>query len=336
MTQRDSQITSRSPRTSLYKEAVGVSIVLRFLLVIVGAIRLWPIEGSEAAAAWVLGGVALYGLLLAGLQRSNNHPALVLVVLVDLAATIGLLWILSPPMARAIPVFAYLGLVLTLGYGWPGAAVSLAGYLLGESVALLSSDFLQLDAWSSVLRVGSMIVGAIVLGLFVEQHESLRTRVARVALTKRALGVFDLQNFAKALDFLHKLAVRGKWNYSVMVLDVAKAGDHSGGRRRPLSDDEERLLEAVGDEARSALRSTDLIGRVGEDVFGIALPETDLSGAKLVAHRLRERLREIDSELEVTVGFAGINPTRTDAAEDCLHSAFADLRRAKQGDAASA
>lgn len=325
------QFPARPPRSSLYEEALGLSLALRWLLVFGTVIWLYPFEAMGVVVLWILAAVALYGSILTALHVFGRHPPLALAALLDLAAIIALIAMLSPRMSLTVPAFAALVLAMGLAFSLPGVVVSLVGYGAGEVVSLLVNDAVPFDAAGLTLRAGSLALGAIVLAALVERHESLRARLARVALKERYLGVFDLQNFARALEYLHKLAVRGKWHYSIMVLDVAGQRVKASGHGRGATGADDTLFDLVGNEARSALRSTDLIGRVGEAMFAIALPETGVEGAEHVADRLRERLKEFNSDIEVTVGLAGIRPTPMDSSEDCLHSAFAAMREAKSG-----
>ena len=318
---------SRPPRSSLYDDVLSLTIGLRWLLFLGVVIWLYPFEGVDALALWVLGGIAVYSTLLTVLRPLDRHPMLALTLTLDLTAIILLVALLAPSMNLALPAFAALTLVLSLAYGWMGVVAAVVAFTAGETVPAFSAGSPELDLMNLALRADSLLVGGIVLGALVERHESMRARLARVALKERYLGVFDLQNFAKALEYLHKLAVRGKWHYSVMVLDVG------GGKAKVTgkggNDRDDTLFDLVGSEARSSLRSTDLIGRVGEAMFAIALPETSVAGAENVARRLRDRLKEFDSGLEVSVGTAELRPKPTDSSEDCLHSAFAAMRDSK-------
>ncbi|HSG81720.1 MAG TPA: diguanylate cyclase, partial [Gemmatimonadota bacterium] len=159
-----------------------------------------------------------------------------------------------------------------------------------------------------------------------ERHETLRVRLERVVVDQPRLRVRDLQEFTSALEFLHKLAIRGKWPYSVMVIDIERPGAPASYREDGI---DERLLQQLASEARAALRSTDIVGRVGADVFAIAMPDTPQRGAIRVARRIEERLRQRAAELEFFVGLAEIRPSRKNAYDECLHSAFASVRESK-------
>ncbi|MBI5071165.1 MAG: GGDEF domain-containing protein [Deltaproteobacteria bacterium] len=53
-----------------------------------------------------------------------------------------------------------------------------------------------------------------------------------------------------------------------------------------------RLLRAVGDTLRTAVRGSDFAARVGGDEFALLLPDTDAETCRAVVERLRVRLRE--------------------------------------------
>jgi diguanylate cyclase len=104
----------------------------------------------------------------------------------------------------------------------------------------------------------------------------------------------------------------------------------------------DRYGHAGGDEAlkliaaaiRSAVRPTDLVGRVGGEEFAVLLPHADASVARQVAERIRQavgaivfRPNEISSPLSVSLGatvFAGPAPF-----EDIFKAADRLLYRAK-------
>ncbi len=58
------------------------------------------------------------------------------------------------------------------------------------------------------------------------------------------------------------------------------------------------LLRAVAQALKTALRSTDTIGRYGGEEFLIVLPETDLEGARQVADKLRRAVAAVEVEAD--------------------------------------
>jgi diguanylate cyclase (GGDEF)-like protein len=328
MTLAPKSLPTRPSRTSLYREATALAIALRWALLGAAAILLYPDYGFSVSAVWLLGGLALYNGLLTLLFWSRNHPPLAYVCVLDLAAITALLILHGGPHGDFVYLYTVLIVVLALAYEWNGVALGLVAYVIGEYTVSMISTSGATGALGTGMRVGAIALAAIVIGRLVERHEALRLRLSRAAVTDDEGGVYDLQAFAKALENLHKLAIRGSWPYSVLVIDITKPGS-AGGYRQPRIEDE--TLNGLAAETRSELRSTDLVGRVGADVFGVALPDTGQAGAENVAQRVEQRLRELAADLDIAVGLASIEPTRQDNYDKCLHAAFAAAREAKAG-----
>ena len=326
MTERKSRLTARPARTSLYREATWLALALRWVFLAGGAIWLYPDYGFRAVAVWILVGVGLYNVIFTALRWSKLHPPLWVAGLFDLAAVTALVIVRGVSTTQVIFVYAFLILILALAYGWKGAAFSLTGYLLGEYVVLLAGTAGWPGDWSMTVRIGSIALGAAILGTLVERYEKLQLRLARVAVDHPKAGVHDLQEFTNALEYLHKLAVRGKWPYSIMVIDIAQPGVQPSYRDAGI---DEALLRQLACEARTALRSTDIVGRLGADVFAIALPDTPRPGAEHVACRVEAHLREMESRLDYVVGLAELLPSRKNTYDECLHAAFASVRQVK-------
>jgi GGDEF domain-containing protein len=299
---------------------------VRWACLAVGAV--WLVRGTGVATSlslWILGSAAVYSAALTALQRAARHPPLAVVWSLDVTILTCLLILREAAAGNAAFVYAFLVLVLTLAYGWRGAALGLAGYALSEGVLLLPGAGPPVT-WGLAVRAGSIGAGALVFGALVERHEALR-RLAHAATDPPCAAVHDLHSFTGALEFLHKLAVRGRWPYSVLVVDIARPGIESSYKNPGI---DEGVLEQLALEARAALRSTDIVGRVGADVFAVALPDTPRSGAELVARRVGERLQGLAPQLRVVVGCADLTPGRRASYDDCLHAAFADVRQVKK------
>jgi len=100
------------------------------------------------------------------------------------------------------------------------------------------------------------------------------------------------------------------------------------------------VLQRLSDVLRDALRTVDIIGRIGGEEFAILLPETDLQQATEVAERLREKIAAADVVLEaglplhftVSIGVTALNNKDTNLdillnqADKALYQAKADGR----------
>jgi len=65
------------------------------------------------------------------------------------------------------------------------------------------------------------------------------------------------------------------------------------------------VLQTVAQHARSVLRSVDVFARFGGDEFVALLPETDLAGAEVIAHRLSEEI----AAASIHTSFGSLNVT---------------------------
>ncbi|WP_085484788.1 sensor domain-containing diguanylate cyclase [Paraburkholderia susongensis] len=98
----------------------------------------------------------------------------------------------------------------------------------------------------------------------------------------------------------------------------------------------DRALEHFVDTCRAELRSSDAIGRLGGEEFGLLLPATNLAGGREVVERLRLRLKaEPSPKLPATVGLSvsiGITElSHDDLPERIMSRADTALYAAKTG-----
>jgi diguanylate cyclase (GGDEF)-like protein len=118
------------------------------------------------------------------------------------------------------------------------------------------------------------------------------------------------------------------------------------------------LLREVARRIKASLRVTDIIGRCKEDKLGILLPETDLMGAKLVANKICQLIKEhpfslpasaetpaaentsradkSPLKLDIVVGLSAYPDKRVANYEELIEAARRSLALAKERDNQSA
>jgi diguanylate cyclase (GGDEF)-like protein len=97
-----------------------------------------------------------------------------------------------------------------------------------------------------------------------------------------------------------------------------------------------RALAELAQVFRKIVRETDIIGRYGGDEFVVILPETPLSGAMVIAERIRKKVEDYDFvaqnvNIRMTISLGVANcPKHTLTAEGLIKKADAAMYRAKE------
>ncbi|MDP3481225.1 MAG: diguanylate cyclase [Desulfoprunum sp.] len=149
-------------------------------------------------------------------------------------------------------------------------------------------------------------------------------------------GLFNRRHFDDIFLAEWKSAVRRKKPMSVIIIDIDnfKAYNDSYGH---IAGD--ICLQQVAKGLLSALhRPIDLVCRYGGEEFTVILPDTDVTGAELVANRMRERIKglQIQHSSSSTGGYvtisSGISTMSPEHGQSCtvlLDAADKALYRAK-------
>lgn len=161
----------------------------------------------------------------------------------------------------------------------------------------------------------------------ISERKRLERELQRQASTDGLTGVLNRRAFTAECERLMAVALRHRRPLSLMVIDAdhfKRVNDMFG---HPTGD---AVLKALALTLGQALRTSDVLGRLGGEEFGILLPETDAAGAREVGERLLQAVRErrIEHEghaLHVTVS---IGVTVLGTGEDSFESAFLRADRA--------
>ncbi len=134
------------------------------------------------------------------------------------------------------------------------------------------------------VMVASVLAGLVALGLD-------RVELYQMAMTDALTGVCARRRFQKRLDDELRRSARFGRPVSLVLLDI----DHFKGINDTYGHQVgDAVLKEVSRVLQENLREKiDLVGRLGGDEFGLLLPETDARGARVVAERLLERVRQV-------------------------------------------
>jgi len=197
-----------------------------------------------------------------------------------------------------------------------------AGALTAMSVALsiiLTNMFMEI--FSAGINVQGLAVsilmplglgGPMVLFLMLK-HEQLRhanQQLERLATTDWLTSCLNRGAFTGAVTrhLARRHVPAGLDSGALLIVD---ADDFKSVNDRFGHDSGDEALRQIADAIREALRSTDLVGRLGGEEFGIFLAGTDLAAADHVAERVRRavssirfRPNDVDCPLSVSIGGA--------------------------------
>jgi diguanylate cyclase (GGDEF)-like protein len=109
----------------------------------------------------------------------------------------------------------------------------------------------------------------------------------RMAVSDAVTGALTRRAFLKEAQEAFDLGRRYERPFSCIVLDVDRYRPSNDGRAVAVP---EPALRLIATTCRGAIRAVDIFGRLSGGRFAIALPETDLARARLVAQRLRRAI----------------------------------------------
>ena len=125
------------------------------------------------------------------------------------------------------------------------------------------------------------------LAIDITRYKLLEEKLQKIAITDELTGIWNRRYFLQQGKQQFQFSHRYKIPFSLLILDI----DH-------FKNINDRYGHLVGDKVMKQtvttilknLREADILCRIGGDEFGLLLPHTDLSGALLIAERLRSSI----------------------------------------------
>ena len=187
------------------------------------------------------------------------------------------------------------------------------------------------------LSISPILLGALPCAVGILRDDTVRRNFEaeqiRKAQTDSLTGALNRRAFMESVEAEAKRAQRYNTTACLMVLDLDYFKSINDRYGHAAGDN---VLIAFHNVASACIRSTDSLGRLGGEEFGILLPETELEGACQLAERLRHHVEGLSNphemeEIRFTVsgGIVQWVPAQESAA-DALKRADAALYEAKR------
>ncbi|HEX5793790.1 MAG TPA: diguanylate cyclase [Rheinheimera sp.] len=168
---------------------------------------------------------------------------------------------------------------------------------------------------------------------YVYQHQ-LQQSMVQLELANRTdglTGVYNRRYWQQQLGYEIQRAMRYQHPLALLLFDLDKfkqLNDHYGHQGG------DAVLIELSAMIASLLRDTDILGRYGGEEFGVVLPETDLTGALLVANRICKAVAEHQmlfngQSINVTVS-VGVCSYAAQTADELIQQADIALYNAKR------
>lgn len=189
------------------------------------------------------------------------------------------------------------------------AAVGSVGTMMAAQAATASPDQVTLQVLYFQLYLAVLFLSALPIGSAMARraqlsHEleeakkdadSVAREMAMLAAVDDLTGLLTRRQFLKELDRAAESAQRAQQPLTLAMIDI----DHF----KPINDQfghavGDQVLMVIGGACRAAVRSTDVIGRLGGEEFAMLMPLTD----QQTAYRIVDRLREAVAGISIPVG----------------------------------
>lgn len=169
-----------------------------------------------------------------------------------------------------------------------------------------------------------------------ERRDADLLRLDRLANTDSLTGLANRRRFTAHLESEWRRAYREGIDIALILIDVDLFKPYNDLYGHPMGDRALQQIAAIVEA--SALRTADLACRIGGEEFAVILPLTFQSGARAVAERIRDGIRDIhlihekspSGVLSVSIGIDCVRPDQEAGSQSLIERADKALYRAKQ------
>jgi diguanylate cyclase (GGDEF)-like protein len=230
---------------------------------------LLPPNGLGAAKFVVEGSVAItFATLLVLLTGGDQSPFFFTFPLIVGGAAL----VVSPRVTFALAAVASLGYLLAVAV--PGSRP-----ITSSTVAIVG------------INLTALVLLAYVAMVIAREQRAARDAAIRLSTVDSLTGLFNRSYFFAAIDREIARSARSNRGFCLLMMDLDELKSINDKYGHYFGD---RVLHGVGEVVRNGVRKIDTASRYGGDEFVALLPETDPTGAYVLAEKVRIGVTELD------------------------------------------
>ncbi|MGB3211810.1 MAG: GGDEF domain-containing protein [Desulforhopalus sp.] len=154
----------------------------------------------------------------------------------------------------------------------------------------------------------------------INNRERLEKELRRLASTDPLTGAANRRHFMEMVGREFDRFRRHRHGMALAMMDIDHFKMVNDTHGHPVGDE---VLQLLVKKSHTFLRTSDLIGRLGGEEFGVLLVETNLEGANLVAERLCRKISKVrlsvdGGEVAITVSIGIANVSEDDESLESI------------------
>jgi diguanylate cyclase (GGDEF)-like protein len=270
---------------------------------IVAVTGLWP--SSQPTIFALLAAAGLFVLVVHDLLPSDSLGTAKFIVEGSVAITFATLLVLltggsSSPFFFIFPlIVGGAALVVSPRITFGLALIASLGYVL--AVAAPGSGAISPNTVATVgINLTALILLAYVAMVIAREQRRARDAAIRLSTIDSLTGLFNRSFFFAAVDREIARSARSNRGFCLLMMDLDELKTINDKHGHYFGD---RVLRGVGEVIRSRVRRIDTAARYGGDEFVVLLPETDPTGAYVLAEKVRLGVNEIDLPAATAAAF---------------------------------
>lgn len=239
----------------------------------------------------------------------------------------------SSPFAFTLYLIAVAVALATAEWAAAAGALLASGVLVGViAIDPAPGRFEGTNLVQIALSVGAIWLLTLLAAVFAHNERRIRSMLSRLSRIDPLTGLFNRSQIYETLEQEVRRTRRSERGFSILMMDLdgLKTVNDSLGHQRG-----DEVLRALGRVIREDLRHVDSAYRYGGDEFLVLLPETDYSGAFVVAEKIRSDAEELGMRLEgegvatsISIGLVS-HPEDGSTADELVRAADRALYNAK-------